>query len=92
MNFIKTLFGKLWDALFSSSNPITAVADAVDDTAKAVQKGEDLVHDHNENVAGQDKIIAENNAEAARVSANVAKTAVATTDAVALDQLRDGIS
>lgn len=55
-----------------------------------VQKAEEMVHDHNERVAGANRVIAADNAASARVNENVAQAAVDTTDAVALERLRDG--
>lgn len=45
---------------------------------------------HHDEVNGQNKIIASDNAESAKVNENVAKATVDTTDAVALDRLLDG--
>jgi hypothetical protein len=73
--------------LFSGGGGIIS---AVDDGLKVVSKGEDLVHDHNVDVAGQAKIIAADNAASAKVDTNVAKAAVSTTDDVALGKLLDG--
>lgn len=54
------------------------------------QKAEELVERHNDNVAGQNKIVAADSAASAQVNANVAKAAVDTTDAAVADKLRDG--
>lgn len=54
------------------------------------EKVTEEIHDHNQRVAGENKVIAQDNADAAKVSANVAKAAVDTTDDVALNSLRDG--
>lgn len=58
--------------------------------AEAVTEGEDLAKLHNATVAGEDKVIAVDNAASAQVNADVAKAAVDTTDSAALNSLRDG--
>jgi hypothetical protein len=48
------------------------------------------IHDHNQRVAGEDGVIAQDNAASAKVNEDVAKAAVSATDAGALDRLRNG--
>lgn len=48
------------------------------------------IQQHHDEVSGQNKIIAADNAATSKVNGDVAKAAVLTTDDVALDRLRDG--
>lgn len=66
------------------------VVSAVDDGLKVIAKAENLVHDHNQNVAGQDRVTATDNAEKAKVNAQVAQAAVDATDSRALSELQRG--
>lgn len=77
---------KLWSMFFGGGG----IVSAVDDGLKLADDVTHEVHDHNERVAGETKIIATDNAASAKVNENVAKAAVDTSDAVALDKLRDG--
>lgn len=66
------------------------VVSAVDDGLKVIAKAEDLAHDHNQNVAGQDHVTATDNAEKAKVNEQVAQAAVDATDSHALSELQRG--
>lgn len=67
-----------------------SIAGAVTAVAKVVGQAMGLVHDHNVDVGGQNKIIAADNAATARVNEDVAQAAVDTTDRVVADRLRNG--
>lgn len=49
-----------------------------------------MIQAHQQEVAGENKVLAKQNAESAEVNSNVAKAAVATDPDAALDLLRDG--
>lgn len=76
---------------------LKAIAEAAGGWAAAVkaafgfgEKVADMVDRGNERTAGRNEVKAETNAQSAEVNANVAKATVDTTDAVALELLRDG--
>ncbi len=73
--------------LFSGGGGIVS---AVDDGLKLATAVTAEVHDHNQNVAGQDHVTATDNAEKAKVNEQVAQAAVDATDGRALSELQHG--
>ncbi len=76
----------LWSKITGGGGIVSAVDDAIQLGGQVLAE----VHDHNQNVAGQDKIIATDNAASAKAQKNASQAMVNTTHDSALKQLSDG--
>lgn len=79
-------YSTLWSMLFGGGT----IVSAVDDGLKLASQVTAEVHDHNQVVAGENKIIADDNAQAAKAEKDALEIANNTSAATVDDSLRNG--
>lgn len=81
-----SFLAKLWSMLFGGGTIVSAVDDAIKLGSQVTAE----VHDHNQVVAGENKIIADDNAQAAKAEKDALEIANNTSAATVDDSLRTG--